>query len=206
MMKNKLVDKIELRPLKKLIGYENNARIHSEEQIDQIVRSIEKFGFVNPVLIGSDNVIAAGHGRVAAAKKLKLSKVPVIVLDHLSEQDRKALVIADNQIALNASWDMDLLREEVDSLKIEDFDISLLGINEAILDDNDDLFDVPETSSSDSSDQKPTKSDEGYSSFELVMEHDNKLFLLDVINQIKNEHSTESIEDALMIMARHYVS
>jgi len=96
---------IETRPIARLIPHVRNARTHSADQIAQIAGSIAEFGFVNPVLIGADDVIIAGHGRVLAAEKLGLAEVPVIVLSHLSESQRRALVIADNRIAENAGWD-----------------------------------------------------------------------------------------------------
>ena len=95
--------------LEQLVPYARNARTHSESQVAQIAGSIAEFGFVNPVLIGGDNIIIAGHGRVMAAKKLDLQTVPTIKLDHLTETSA-ALVIADNKIAENAGWDEELLR------------------------------------------------------------------------------------------------
>lgn len=120
-------DKIELWPANKLTGYDRNARTHTDQQIGQIAASIAEFGFTNPILAGSDGVIIAGHGRLAAALTLGLESVPVIVLDHLSEVQRRALVIADNQIAINAGWDAGLLRFELDELESVGFDVGLLG-------------------------------------------------------------------------------
>lgn len=125
--------KIEARPIAKLIPYAQNARTHSDEQIAQIAASIAEFGFVNPVLIGGDDVIIAGHGRVLAAQHLGMSEVPVIVLDHLTEAQRRALVLADNRIAENAGWDESLLRAELAALRDVDFDLELLGFAEAEL-------------------------------------------------------------------------
>ena len=99
--------------LEQLVPYARNARTHSDSQVAQIAGSIAEFGFVNPVLVGGDNIIIAGHGRVMAAKKLGLQTVPTIKLDHLTENQRRALVIADNKIAENAGWDEDLLRQEL---------------------------------------------------------------------------------------------
>ena len=104
---------IETRPIARLIPYVRNARTHSGDQIAQIAGSIAEFGFVNPVLIGADDVIIAGHGRVLAAEKLGLAEIPVIVLSHLSESQRRALVIADNRIAENAGWDDAMLKAEI---------------------------------------------------------------------------------------------
>jgi hypothetical protein len=125
--------KIETRPIAKLIPYAQNARTHSDEQIAQIAASIAEFGFVNPVLIGGDGVIIAGHGRALAAQRLGMTEVPVIVLDHLTEAQRRALVIADNRIAENAGWDENLLRAELAALRDVDFDLELLGFAEAEL-------------------------------------------------------------------------
>ena len=124
---------VEARPVERLIPYVRNARTHSEDQIAQIAASIAEFGFVNPVLIGADDVIVAGHGRVLAAKRLGLTEVPVIVLDHLSEAQRRALVIADNKIAENAGWDEAMLRAELAALRESDFDLDVLGFSDADL-------------------------------------------------------------------------
>jgi hypothetical protein len=124
---------IEIRPIERLIAYVRNARTHSDEQVAQIAASIAEFGFVNPVLIGTDDVIVAGHGRVLAAKRLGLAEVPVIVLDHLNEAQRRALVIADNKLAENAGWDEAMLRAELAALREEDFDLDILGFSDADL-------------------------------------------------------------------------
>ncbi len=122
-------------PVDRLVPYIRNARTHSEDQIAQIAASIAEFGFTNPILIGEDEVIIAGHGRLMAAKALGLIEVPVIVLDHLTEAQRRALVIADNRIAENAGWDDDLLRSELAALREADFDLELIGFDEAELDE-----------------------------------------------------------------------
>ena len=116
---------IELWPLDRLIPYANNARQHSSEQIAQIAASINEFGFTNPILVDSAAGIVAGHARLAAARSLSLLQVPVIVLDHLTEAQKRAYLLADNKLAENATWDQDLLRLELDSLRAEDFDLSL---------------------------------------------------------------------------------
>ena len=125
--------KIETRPVERLIPYVRNARTHSDEQVAQIAASIAEFGFVNPVLIGTDDGVIAGHGRLLAARRLGMVEVPVILLDHLSEAQRQALVIADNRIAENAGWDEQLLRAELATLREENFDLELLGFAEAEL-------------------------------------------------------------------------
>lgn len=124
-----LADKIEQWPTAKLVPYARNARTHSDDQVTQIAASIAEFGFTNPILAGSDGVIVAGHGRLAAAQKLGLEIVPVVVLDHLSPTQRRALVIADNRIAENAGWDEAMLRIEMADLQDADFDLSLTGFD-----------------------------------------------------------------------------
>ncbi len=124
-----LADKIAPWPTDKLIPYARNARTHSDAQVAQIAASIAEFGFTNPILAGSDGVIVAGHGRLAAAQKLGLATVPVVVLDHLTATQRRALVIADNRIAENAEWDEDMLRVELADLQDEGFDLDLTGFD-----------------------------------------------------------------------------
>lgn len=113
-----------------LIPFVGNSRTHSREQITQIAKSIAKFGFVNPILMGPDNVIIAGAGRLLAARQLGMTEVPVIVLDHLTDAQRRALVIADNQLAMNAGWDEAMLRLELTALQEADFDLSLVGFDD----------------------------------------------------------------------------
>jgi DNA modification methylase len=112
-----------------LIPYARNSRTHSDEQVTQIASSIKEFGFTNPVLIDADGGIIAGHGRVMAAKKLKMESVPVIVLSHLTEAQRRAYVIADNKLALNAGWDDEMLRVEFQELQDLGFDVELTGFS-----------------------------------------------------------------------------
>lgn len=118
---------VEWLELNGLIPYAKNSRTHSEAQVAQIAGSIKEFGFNNPVLIDEDNGIIAGHGRVLAAQKLGLQAVPCIRLAHLSETQRRAYVIADNRLALNAGWDDSMLTLELQDLKAEDFNLDLLG-------------------------------------------------------------------------------
>jgi DNA modification methylase len=113
----------------KLVPYARNARTHSEEQVAQIAASIVEFGFTNPILAGSDGVIVAGHGRLAAAQKLGLDTVPVVVLDHLTPTQRRALIIADNRIAENAGWDDAMLRIELQSLQEDGFNLDITGFD-----------------------------------------------------------------------------
>jgi DNA modification methylase len=120
---------IERWPTDKLVPYARNARTHSEEQVTQIAASIVEFGFTNPILAGSDGVIVAGHGRLAAAQKLGLDTVPVVVLDHLTPTQRRALIIADNRIAENAGWDDAMLRIELQSLQEDGFNLDITGFD-----------------------------------------------------------------------------
>ena len=120
---------IERWPTAKLVPYARNARTHSDEQVAQIAASIVEFGFTNPILAGSDGVIVAGHGRMAAAQKLGLDTVPVVVLDHLTPTQRRALIIADNRIAENADWDNAMLRIELQSLQEDGFNLDITGFD-----------------------------------------------------------------------------
>ena len=122
--------KTETRSIAELIPFARNSRTHSDEQVAQIAASIREFGWTNPILIDGANGIIAGHGRLAAARKLGLDAVPVIVLDHLTDAQKRALVIADNKLALNAGWDFELLASEIEGLGEDGFDLSLLGFNE----------------------------------------------------------------------------
>ena len=119
--------KIEYLKLDKLTGYATNSRTHSDEQIDQIAASITEFGFTNPILIDENSIIIAGHGRLEAAKRLDLDEAPCLRLSHLTEAQKKAYVIADNKLALNAGWDDDLLRHELQNLEDQDYELGLLG-------------------------------------------------------------------------------
>jgi DNA modification methylase len=125
--------KTELIAIDDLIPYARNARTHSDQQVAQIAASIREFGFCNPVLIDSKEGIIAGHGRVMAARKLGIIEIPCIRLDHLSDTQRRAYIIADNKLALNAGWDMELLALEFDDLKGMDFDLELTGFDDAEL-------------------------------------------------------------------------
>jgi DNA modification methylase len=120
---------IQYRQVRDLIPYARNSRTHTDEQVAQIAGSIREFGWTNPVLIDGDAGIIAGHGRVLAAQRLGLKEVPTIQLDHMTEAQRRAYVIADNKLALNAGWDNDLLKIELGELQALDFDLALMGFN-----------------------------------------------------------------------------
>ena len=125
-----------------LVPYANNSRLHDETQLGQLVASINEFGFTNPVLLDGANGIIAGHGRVMAANVLGLETVPTIELQHLTDEQKAAYVIADNKLAQNAKWDDEILRLELQSLSDADYDLSILGFDEASLSR---LLDVAET-------------------------------------------------------------
>jgi DNA modification methylase len=124
---------IEVWPVDRLVPHARNARTHSDEQIAQIAASIVEFGFTNPILVDSNAGIVAGHGRLLAARKLGLAEVPVIVLDHLTAIQRRAYLLADNRLALNAGWNDELLAEELAALQAEDFNVGVIGFTDAEL-------------------------------------------------------------------------
>lgn len=120
---------MELVSIDKLIPYVNNARTHSAEQVNKLRSSLREFGFINPVIVDKDYGIIAGHGRVIAAKEEGIAEVPCVLVDYLTEAQKKAYIIADNRFAQDAGWDEELLRIEIESLQGEDFDISLTGFD-----------------------------------------------------------------------------
>ena len=125
----------KIKNLADLKEYESNSRTHSQEQVEQIQKSIKSFGFTNPILIDENNGIIAGHGRALAAANLKLEQVPCMVITGLTEQSKAALVIADNKLAENAGWNYDALKSELGFLSDYDFDLSLTGFNDDELKD-----------------------------------------------------------------------
>ena len=154
---------LQLVPLDKLVPYQNNARTHSPEQINKLRSSLREFGFINPVIIDRDYGIIAGHGRAIAAREEGIKEVPCVFADHLTEAQKKAYIIADNRMALDAGWDEALLRVEIEALQADAFDLALTGFDEKelskLFDDGkeakDDDFDV------DAELQKPTFSKAG---------------------------------------------
>lgn len=143
-----MADRIELWPAERLQPYAKNARTHSNDQVDQIAASIREFGFTNPILVDSADGIIAGHGRLMAAKRLGLATVPVIVLDHLTDAQRRAYILADNKLALNAGWDTEMLVQELQQLDADGFDLELTGFSDDeladLIADNDNIEQVPE--------------------------------------------------------------
>ena len=133
----KTTTEMQLIPLGKLVPYVNNARTHSPEQLTKLRSSLREFGFINPVIIDRDFNVIAGHGRIAAAKEEGITEVPCVFVDYLTEAQKKAYILADNRMALDAGWDEELLRIEIESLQGADFDVSLTGFGE---DEIEDLF------------------------------------------------------------------
>ena len=125
---------IEYLAVDTLVPYARNSRTHSEDQVAQIAASIKEFGFTNPVLVDGEGGIIAGHGRVIAARKLSMDTVPCIRLNYLTEDQKRAYVIADNKLALNAGWDDELLRVELDALEEAGFDLGLTGFSDDEID------------------------------------------------------------------------
>jgi ParB family chromosome partitioning protein len=144
----KLPDQLETISVDALIPYARNSRTHGEAQVAQIAASIKEFGFTNPILIDKDGGIIAGHGRLLAARKLGLKQVPCIRMEHLTPIQARALVIADNKLALNAGWDDEMLRVEFAELELEGFDLSITGFApeeiEALKFDDDAEAEMPE--------------------------------------------------------------
>ena len=131
----KTTTEMQLVPIAKLVPYVNNARTHSPEQINKLRSSLREFGFINPVIIDRDFGVIAGHGRILAAKEEGIMEVPCVFADHLTEAQKKAYIIADNRMAMDAGWDEELLRVEIEALQGADFDVLLTGFDEKELTD-----------------------------------------------------------------------
>lgn len=140
-MNTNTTTELQLVPIEKLVPYANNARTHSPEQIKKLRSSLREFGFINPVIIDRDYGVIAGHGRILAAQEEGLEKVPCVFADHLTEAQKKAYIIADNRMAMDAGWDEEMLRVEIEALQAADFDPLLTGFDEKELAD---LFDSEE--------------------------------------------------------------
>lgn len=123
------MQKIKKVKIKDLKPYENNAKIHSDYQIGLLVKSIEEFGFINPVLIDEDNNVLAGHGRIEAAKQLKIKELPAIVIEGMTETEKQAYIIADNRLSELAMWDNRIIAQELKDLKESDFDTDVTGFS-----------------------------------------------------------------------------
>ena len=194
--------KITQKQVTELIPYVNNSRKHSDKQVAQIAASIKEFGWTNPILIDGDNGIIAGHGRLMAARKLGMTEVPTIELSDLSESQKKAYVIADNNLALNADWDEALLKIELENLKDLSFDLDILAFDDEfltnLLDENEDeenmytqKVDIP---TYEPSEIKPNVKD---------LYDDSKAFNL--IDKIKASKLPQAEKDFLMLTAGRHV-
>ena len=197
---------IKYKSTGEIIPYINNSRTHSEQQVQQVAASIKEFGFTNPILIDEQGGIIAGHGRLQAAQLLNLNEVPTITLEGLTDAQKKAYVIADNKLALNAGWDETLLQVELDSLSESGFDISLLGFDKEemleILGKNalDGLGDESYTKKVDI----PTYEPKGDKPEVSELYNDAKTF--DLVANIKDSNLPQAEKDFLMLAAgRHTV-
>ena len=194
--------KITQKLVTELIPYVNNSRKHSDKQVAQIAASIKEFGWTNPILVDGDNGIIAGHGRLMAARKLGMTEVPTIELSDLSESQKKAYVIADNNLALNADWDEALLKIELENLKDLSFDLDILAFDDEFLtnlldeeEDEENMYtqkvDIP---TYEPSEIKPNVKD---------LYDDSKAF--DLIEKIKASKLPQAEKDFLMLTAGRHV-
>lgn len=141
MEKGKINLQVEYININDLVPYSKNAKLHPKEQVEQIKKSINEFGMNDPIAIGKDNIVVEGHGRLIACKELGYKEVPIIRLDHLTDEERKAYTLAHNKLTMNSDFDIDILRTELENLKELDFDLELTGFN---VDELDDIFQVEE--------------------------------------------------------------
>jgi len=162
------VEKLITKKIDELIPYERNARTHSDIQIQQIAKSIKKFGFTNPILLDGENGIIAGHGRLLAAKELGLKEVPCLDLKGLTKEEQRAYVIADNQLALNAGWDNAMLIGELEEITLSGIDVEVLGFTEG------DLINLKKTIMDLDEDRREENHVVGDSRFLLLVEFDNE--------------------------------
>lgn len=191
----------KIQSLSVLQEYESNSRTHSEEQIAQLQASIEEFGFTNPVLVDENNVLIAGHARCIAAAQSGLREVPTIIATGLSQEQKSALVIADNKLALNAGWNFDALRSELNFLNDAGYNVDLTGFDISDFDMDDDLFDE---GNYDEVTGEPKKTDEGFSEFAVVMPSEDKIQLMGKLKKIKQEHSLDTNYEALKVLMSKY--
>jgi len=207
--------KIELIAVDKLIPYINNARVHNDDQVLQIAASIKEFGFNNPVLVDKDNGIIAGHGRVMAAKKLEQEQVPCIRIEHLTDAQRKAYILADNKIALNAKWDTELLKMELDHLVELGMDVQLTGFSELDLQKIDDdrsqreLREMSEDgagSPDDPDDDSENPMGSEFVPISVMVEHDHRQVIFDAMRVAKSKHSLDTSGQALWVICKEFVS
>lgn len=189
-------------PVDDLIPYAKNSRTHSPEQVAQIAASIKEWGFTNPILVDNSNGVIAGHGRLLAAQKLGMAEVPCIVIDGITDTQKRAYVIADNKIAENSGWNFDLLFKELTALQELDFDVSLTAFNMSDFKVDDELFDVGEHDEDE--EQAPKKTDHGYAELAIVMPVEEKKKIVALLNKIKADNDLENQYQALILLAESY--
>mgnify|MGYP003629946165 CR=1 FL=1 len=194
-----------VKSISELKPYESNSRLHSNDQITQIMKSISTFGFTNPVLIDELGGVIAGHGRLEAATRLELSEVPCVVITGLDQHKKAALVIADNRIAENASWNFDALKSELGFLNDVEFDLSLTGFDDDYLANifETDIFGDGENDL-EKDPSAPKKTDYGFCEFAVVMPVDDKAGLMKAINKIKADNNLNANYEALLYLAKNY--
>lgn len=192
--------KIEQIKTSKLLPYVNNARTHSESQVAQIAASIKEFGFNNPVLIDAEGTIIAGHGRVEAARVLELESVPCIRLGHLSEHQKKAYIIADNKLALNASWDEGLLALELKELQEFGIDAELLGFT------NYEVATLGEAEEENKVDQEQPKDVNFTIQFNIVFDHEEQQSdWYEFVKYLKDQYpEAETLGERLQLFIRKH--
>lgn len=207
------MSQIEQIAVDRLIPYANNARVHSDEQIAQIASSIREFGFNAPVLIDKDHGIIAGHGRVAAARKLGLSEVPCIRLEHLTERQKKAYILADNKIALNSTWDKSVLNLELQELKDLGIDLSIVGFTELDLArlsddmDQDFLDGIALNATNEPSEEKSSPSDESseMAPLSVVLEHEQRVLVFEALRIAKKKYNLDTSGQAIWIICKEWL-
>lgn len=217
-----LLSKIQFWTIEKLVPYtKRNARVHPKDQIDQIAASISEFGFTAPILVDEDSGILAGHGRLAAAKQLKLKKVPVIQFKHLTEVQRRAYMIADNKIPLSAQWDSKKLSSELDALAKSGYDILITGFSEhdiaRLADDLDEITlretaaKPPVTSKDDDDDDDDDESAAAPSvpqtdmvSLTFIVSDKQRDFILETIQLARAKHKLKNNGDALVKISQQW--
>lgn len=185
-----------------LFGYETNSRTHSKSQIKQISSSIKEFGFTNPILIDENNVIIAGHGRLEGAKALRMDEVPCLRLSYLTETQKKAYVIADNKLALNAGWDEDMLKQELSDLSSLSYDLELTGFDE---DELKDLLDIKEEEENPYTQKVETPTYEPVGSKPSLDELCDDSHAMGLIEDIKNSSLPEKEKVFLMAAASRHI-
>lgn len=203
--------KIEQIDIDKLIPYANNAREHSDKQIAEIAGSIRAFGFNNPILIDKDNTVIAGHGRLFAGMKLELKKVPCIRLEHLSETEKQAYILADNKIALNSTWNLNMLDFELKSLQDKEVDLALLGFSaedlSRLADDKDQqrldqmVADAGIDDDVDTSDRPDTE----MFPLSIMLEHEQRDTVFKAIRKAKEENDFENSGQAIWLICKEYL-